>query len=205
MSTKNIVVIGVSGLVVLIALGLDVFNVLFTTNIAPSGALTAIPVVINTAAPSTATSQPADQTTDTTTAAASPTSAATTSAAVAAGSTAASASSASVSGLAVYQIVPDKSQLSFSIYEELGGQPITVVGTTTQVAGQLALNSQDLSQTRVGVIQVDARGLATDNHRRNGAIRNFILNSDLYEYIIFTPKSVTGLRGTAQAGQSFTF
>jgi polyisoprenoid-binding protein YceI len=108
-------------------------------------------------------------------------------------------------GLVIFEIVPDQSQVSFSIYEELAGQPKTVVGTTRQVAGQLAVDVQDLSQTQVGVIQVNARTLTTDNDRRNGAIRNFILNTDQYELITFTPTAVTGLSGTAQAGQSFTF
>ena len=87
----------------------------------------------------------------------------------------------------------------------MNGQPDTVVGTTNLVAGQLALNAQDLSQTQVGVIKVDARGLTTDNDRRNGAIRNFILNTNQYEYITFTPKSVSGLTGAGQTGQAYTF
>jgi polyisoprenoid-binding protein YceI len=73
------------------------------------------------------------------------------------------------------------------------------------VAGQLAVDVQDLSETQVGVIQVNARTLTTDNDRRNGAIRNFILNTDQYEFITFTPTSITGLSGAAQPGQSFTF
>ncbi|HLB46192.1 MAG TPA: YceI family protein, partial [Anaerolineales bacterium] len=44
-----------------------------------------------------------------------------------------------------------------------------------------------------------------DNDRRNGAIRNFILNTDQYEFITFTPTSITGLSGATQPGQSFTF
>jgi polyisoprenoid-binding protein YceI len=160
--------IGAGGLVVLAAIGFAVFNALFTNNTAPSGTLTAIPIVVNTSLPGTP-------------------------------------GTAANSGLAVYQIVTDQSQVSFSIYEELGGKPNTVVGATNQVAGQLALNAHDLSQTQVGVIQVDARGLATDSDRRNGALRNFILNTNQFEYITFMPKSVSGLTGAAQLGQPFTF
>ena len=170
MLNKRILIIGIGGLVVLAVAGLVAFNLLTTNNTAPS-ALTAIPVVINTAG--AGTSQPAG---------------------------------ASVaSGLTVFQIIPAESKVSFTISEDLNGSPNTVVGTTTLVAGQVALNPQDLSQTQVGAIQVDARGLATDNNRRNGAIRNFILNSDQYEYITFTPKTITGLTGAGQAGQPYTF
>ena len=165
MLNKRAVIIGIVGLIVLAAVGLEAFNLL-TTNITAPSALTAIPVVINTAAPGT---------------------------------------SAAAAGLTVFQIVPDQSKVSFTIIEDLNGSPNTVVGTTTLVAGQVALNPRDLSQTQVGTIQVDARGLATDNNRRNGAIRNFILNSDQYEYITFTPKTINGLTGAGQASQPYTF
>ena len=173
MLNKRTLIIGISGLVVLAVVGLLAFNRLTTNNTAPS-ALTAIRVIVNTAAPGTSASQPAG-------------------------------TSAAASGLTVYQIVPEQSKVSFTISEDLNGSPNTVVGTTSLVAGQVALNPQDLSQTQVGAIQVDARGLATDSNRRNGAIRNFILNSDQYEYITFTCKSITGLTGAGQASQPYTF
>lgn len=195
MSTKNILITGITALVIVAIAGLAIFNFAFTNNTAPSGPLTAIPLVVNTAVPNTPASQPQATAVSATTSVASPT-------AVAA---AVSASTAQGSGPLVFQIVPDQSQVSFSIYEELAGQPNTVVGTTNQVAGQLAVDAQDLSQTQVGVIQVSARALVTDNNRRNGAIRNFILNTNQYEFITFTPKSITGLSGGAQPGQSFTF
>jgi len=195
MSTKNIIVAGITLLVVVAIAGLALFNLAFTNDTAPSSPITAVPLVVNTATPNTQANQP--QATEV--------SATTTATSATAGATAAPASAAQGSGLVVFQIVPDQSQISFSIYEELAGQPKTVVGTTSQVAGQLALDAEDLSQTQVGVIQVNARALTTDNDRRNGAIRNFILNTDQYELITFTPQSITGLSGAAQPGQSFTF
>ena len=170
MLNKRIVIFGIGGLIVLAVAALVAFNLITTNNTAPR-ALTAIPVVVNTAAPGTAASQPAG----------------------------------AASGLTVYQIVPEQSKVSFTISEELNGSPNTVIGTTTLVAGQVALNPQDLSQTQVGAIQVDARGLATDSNRRNGAIRNFILNTNQYEYITFTPKTITALTGAGQASKPYTF
>lgn len=114
-------------------------------------------------------------------------------------------SSTSDSDLAVFEISQADSQVSFSIYEELAGQPKTVVGVTDQVAGQIAINLNDLSQTQVGVIQVNARTFVTDNNRRNNAIRNFILNTNQYEFITFTPIEVINLSGNAEPGQSVTF
>jgi polyisoprenoid-binding protein YceI len=63
----------------------------------------------------------------------------------------------------------------------------------------------DLSTAKMGPIQVNARTLSTDSDRRNSAIRNRILFSDQFEYITFTPTQITGLSGSAQPGQSYTF
>jgi polyisoprenoid-binding protein YceI len=177
MKNKNLSFIGLAAVlaVVVIGGGLWVFNAVLGETEAASGPLTAAPVVAYTAAPTEA-------------------------------STAASSSSSTAGAeAAVFQIVLDQSQASFSIYEELAGQPTTVVGVTDQVAGEIALNLKDLSQSMVGVIQVNARTLATDNDRRNNALRRFILNTDQYELITFTPTSIIGLSGAAQTGQTLTF
>ncbi len=190
MSTKNIIIAGITMLIVVAGAGLALFNLAFTNDTPPTSPITAIPLVVSPAAPGT----PATSASATTGGADAP-----------AEATALPASAPQGAGLVVFQIAPDQSQVSFAIFEELGGQPNTVVGVSNQVAGQLAVDAQDLSQTQVGVIQVNARTFATDNNRRNGAIRNFILNTDQYEFITFTPKSLSGLSGAAQPGQSFTF
>ena len=104
-----------------------------------------------------------------------------------------------------YAIDQAESQARFTIFEELNGVPTDVIGVTDQVAGEAAVNLLDLSQTRLGVIQVNARALATDQDRRNQAIRNRILLTDQYEYITFTPTEINGLSGSAAPGQTFTF
>lgn len=182
MRNKNLILIGLALVAVLVlGGGWAVYNAVLGETEAPSGTLMAVPIVVNTIAPTEDVSAVA-----TTLPEATP------------------APSAS-SGPMVFQIIPAESQVSFSIYEELAGQPKTVIGTSSEVAGQIALNLGDLSQTQVGVIQVNARTFVTDSDRRNQAIRNFILNTNQYELITFTPTAVTGLSGAAQAGQAFTF
>jgi polyisoprenoid-binding protein YceI len=105
----------------------------------------------------------------------------------------------------IFAISQADSQASFTIYEELRGQPKNVLGVTDQVAGEIALNASDLSSTQVGAIQVNARTLATDDDRRNQAIRNRILFTDSYEFITFTPTAISGLSGGAAPGQTFEF
>jgi polyisoprenoid-binding protein YceI len=105
----------------------------------------------------------------------------------------------------LFQIVPEKSSVRFIINEVLGGSPNTVVGETNQVAGQIEVNLTDPSASRVGVIQVDARTLKTDNDFRNRAIKNQILQTDTYEFVTFTPTSLSGMPASVAVGDTFTF
>lgn len=192
MKNRNLILAGVA-LLALLMIGAAwwAYEAVLGETEAPSGQLTAVPLAVNTtvlAQPSATPNSPTAVAEDVT------------------NTPQASATSApQASGPTVFQIIPAESQVSFSIYEELGGQPVTVVGTSSEVAGQIAINLQDLSQTQMGVIQVNARTFVTDSERRNRAIRNFILNTDQYELITFTPTAISGLSGAAQAGQAFTF
>jgi polyisoprenoid-binding protein YceI len=186
MSNKNII-ITVSIALVGVALigGLWAYNFVLGEAEAPSSPITAIPIVVNTAQPEADAAVLASE-----------------------GSTSAeptAAEGAAQGGLTIFQISSDQSEVRFSIYEELAGQPKTVVGVSDQVAGELALDLSDLSKTQVGVIQINARTFVTDSDNRNRAIRNFILGADEYEFITFTPTAITGLSGAAQPGQAFTF
>lgn len=95
--------------------------------------------------------------------------------------------------------------MRFTLNEVLRGEPKTVVGTSNQVAGQMAVDLADLSTAQVGLIQVNARTLATDNNFRNRAIRNVILETDDFEFITFAPTAISGLPDTAVPGAPLTF
>lgn len=190
-----------AGLAVVVLVGLMVAAVLYNWVLGPtlaaSGQITAIPVLPDEStatAPVAATDLPAataeTAATEGTVAEVAPTEAAT---------------AANTGELMVLEIIPAESEVRFILSELLRGQPTTVVGTTDQVAGQIAVNPSDLSTAQVGVIQVNARDLETDSNQRNQAIRNRILNTDSYEFITFTPTGITGLDGTAQTGDTFTF
>src|SRR4029079_2920450 len=89
--------------------------------------------------------------------------------------------------------------------EVLRGSPYTVVGTTDQVAGQIAFDPADPSTAHLRRMLVDARTLTTDDESRTRALGNRILNTDEYEYISFTPTQLEGLPGSATIGQAFAF
>lgn len=107
--------------------------------------------------------------------------------------------------LRVYQISPAESQVRFELDEDLRGQRQTVAGITNQVAGEIAIDLRDLSTAQVGVLQINARTLVTDNNFRNRAIQNEILQTGSYEFITFTPAAINDLPASATVGETITF
>lgn len=95
----------------------------------------------------------------------------------------------------------------FAINEVLMGQDKHVVGVTSLVEGQISVDPANPSSVQVSPIRIDARDLATDSSRRNGAIQRFILqsNQDAYRYITFTPTAIAGLPATITIGEPFQF
>lgn len=113
--------------------------------------------------------------------------------------------SAAAGALRVYQISQEGSEITFELDEDLRGQRTTVVGSTNQIAGEIALNLADLSTAQIGVIQINARTLLTDNNFRNRAIQNEILETGAYELITFSPTAISGLPASAAVGQEISF
>ncbi|MEW5986527.1 MAG: YceI family protein [Chloroflexota bacterium] len=183
---KRIVTIGV--VAVALVASIFVYSTL-RAPAAPSETIEAIPLPSEEAASSSPSAAPA-ATSDTQS-----------SAAESAAATDAQAESAQTT----FEIVPAESEVRFELDEDLRGQRKTVVGTTDQVAGQIALDLSNLDNTQVGVIQVNARTLTTDNQMRNRTLQNRILDTSSYEYITFTPTSVAGLPDSAAVGDTITF
>jgi polyisoprenoid-binding protein YceI len=107
----------------------------------------------------------------------------------------------------VFTIDSSSSEASFTIDEVLFGQQNTVVGTTSQVAGQIQVDKDDPSKTQVGQIKVDLTGLKTDSNLRNNTIQGRILETGNAnnQFAVFTPKSISGLPSSVTQGQTFSF
>jgi polyisoprenoid-binding protein YceI len=121
--------------------------------------------------------------------------------------TVAADASASQSGVVVFNIVQDQSKVSFTLGEDLFGKPNTVVGTTNQVAGQIAVDFNQPASSQIGEIRIDARSLATDSSMRDRMIRGQILQSsqNQYEFVSFKPTTITGLPAAVTLGTAFDF
>jgi polyisoprenoid-binding protein YceI len=105
----------------------------------------------------------------------------------------------------VYQIDPTASEASFTIDEELFGRPTTVVGVTSKVAGSISVDWGNPANTQISKLEIEAADFKTDEERRNGAIRRFILQTDQYPKIEFQPTSIEGLPASATPGQTLSF
>jgi polyisoprenoid-binding protein YceI len=198
--TRNLIIGGAAALALILVI---VGFVVFRPAAAPSGAITAAPLVVAAPTEAPVAAIPAAPAA---TAVAAPT-AVPSEAPVAAAATAVPSEvpTAPASAPRIFEIVQAESQARFLIDEVLRGAPITVVGSTDQVAGQIAINADDPAQTQVGVIQINARALTTDNDFRNRAISNAILQTDRYELISFTPTELQGLPAQVNIGEPFSF
>ncbi|HVU09682.1 MAG TPA: hypothetical protein VHD90_00335, partial [Phototrophicaceae bacterium] len=95
----------------------------------------------------------------------------------------------------VFRISADDSTAEYTITEVLNGSPKTVVGTTSEVAGDILVNLSDPAASTVGEIAINARTFATDDSRRDNSVARFILQSesDANQFIDFTPTIISGL------------
>ncbi len=93
----------------------------------------------------------------------------------------------------IFEIVPELSSVTFSLDETLRGLPTTAVGSSHQVAGQVAVDFSNPAASQIGPIVINARTLQTDNEFRNNAIHGFILDTEAHEFITFTPTKISDL------------
>ena len=107
----------------------------------------------------------------------------------------------------LFRIVSAESEARFTLTEDLRGAFTTVVGKTSEVAGDIFVDFANPSASKVGEIVINARTLATDNDFRNRALRSEILQSaqDAYEFIRFTPSELIGLPASLSVGEEVTF
>ena len=107
--------------------------------------------------------------------------------------------------LQIFTIRQEDSEVRFVLDEDLTGMRNTVIGRSNQVAGQIAIAYSDLSSVQMGIMQVNARTLATDSEFRNRSIYNEILDTNEFEFITFVPTEIIGLPDSVAVGETVTF
>lgn len=102
-------------------------------------------------------------------------------------------------------IVSAESKAEFSLNEVLRGVPTLVVGTSSEITGNITVHTASPAKIEIGEIKLDARTLVTDNPMRNNNIENLILKSNepQNQFIVFEPTSVTGVPNVLISKQEF--
>jgi polyisoprenoid-binding protein YceI len=109
-------------------------------------------------------------------------------------------------GETVYRIDAGDSKVTYSVDENIVGQTAsTATGTTSGIAGDIAVNAANPSASRVGQIVIDIEQLHSDNNLRDARIRQDFLESHANPLAQFTVDSLSGMPATITDGQSYDF
>jgi len=132
-----------------------------------------------------------------------PTTAAATPAATGADTNAAPAGS----GVIVFRIIPEESQVTYEVGETFLNQNnryAIAVGRTQQISGEVRFDPANPRNSRVGPLTIDISAFTSDSPRRDNAIRDRWLESARYPLATFAPTAIEGLPETYTAGEEIT-
>lgn len=96
--------------------------------------------------------------------------------------------------------ISDGSSATYSTTERIAGKDSTVEGSTSLVAGEIAVNRDDIRRSRIGTIVVNIEALESDSALRDKRIRHDFLESTEFPYVEFDPTDITGLASAADEG-----
>lgn len=113
-----------------------------------------------------------------------------------------------VPGLRTFQIVPDQTTATYSVFENLiiENKPHNkVVGTTHAVQGSFGVRTDPSPLLAAMKITVDLRTLQTDSPRRDNYVQRNALETDQYPYATFVSVLTQGLPSSYSDGQNIHF
>ena len=109
-------------------------------------------------------------------------------------------------GETVYRIDPTQSKVTYEVDESVVGQSAgQASGSTSGIAGDLALNATNPAASRVGQIVVDVQQLKSDNSLRDARIRQDFLGSRDNPLVKFDTTSLSGMPASVSDGDSSSF
>jgi polyisoprenoid-binding protein YceI len=115
--------------------------------------------------------------------------------------------SASASAEAVtYAIVPDESQVSYTVDEVFINQNNrlnTAVGTTSKISGEILLDRANPKNSQIKPITIDISQFTSDSARRDNALRDRFLESARFPEATFTPTQIEGLPDVIEEGKDY--
>lgn len=94
----------------------------------------------------------------------------------------------------LYRIASDQgSSVTYSVDEHLAGTDKTAEGTTTAVAGDIAIDVTDPSASQIGTIVVNVEQFTSDSNLRDKRLRTDFLNSTDFPMAEFEATSIEGI------------
>lgn len=109
-------------------------------------------------------------------------------------------------GETVFRIDPSRSSISYAVDERIVGQRAgRATGSTSAIAGDLAVNRADPGRSRVGRIVADVEQLHSDNSLRDARIRQGFLESHRFPLASFDTAELGGLPSALPTGQPVAF
>jgi polyisoprenoid-binding protein YceI/mono/diheme cytochrome c family protein len=109
-------------------------------------------------------------------------------------------------GERVYRIDPTESQVGYSVEEKLfGHNRHRAQGTTNGIAGDIAINENHPSASRVGQIVVNVEQLHSDNNLRDARMRQANLDSHDFPLAYLTVAGFDGMPASLQSGTDYHF
>jgi polyisoprenoid-binding protein YceI len=106
-----------------------------------------------------------------------------------------------------FDLVPDQSEARYLVTEQLAGKdlPNDAVGSTKQVSGAVFITADGGIDAARSKFVIQAGSLTTDQSRRDGYVRQNILQIDQYPEIVFVPTAVSGLSNPLSATGEVSF
>lgn len=105
-----------------------------------------------------------------------------------------------------YTIVPDESQVSYTVDEVFINQNNrlnTAVGKTSQITGEILLDRANPKNSQIKPITIDISQFTSDSARRDNALRDRFLESARFPQATFTPTQIEGLPDVIEEGQDY--
>ena len=103
----------------------------------------------------------------------------------------------------LYRISPDNgSEVRYVVNERLAGTAKTTVGVTTVLAGDIVIDIDDPSRSRVGTVVVNVEMFDSDSALRDKRLRHDFLESTHWPFASFEPTEIRGLPDAYEEGAS---
>ena len=109
-------------------------------------------------------------------------------------------------GEQLFRIDPTRSKVTYAVDEQIiGFDASRATGSTSAMAGDVALNAKNPSASRVGTIVVNVEQLHSANRLRDARIRQDFLESHANPLATFSKIELAGLPAVLTPGQSYDF